>query len=63
MCREYNHFVRNCPTSREERGVEQLQRMLNLGDEHTITPSVSDPQENHIRMSSEENLRTNHLNL
>ena len=48
---------------REEREVEQLQRMLNLGDEKTITPSVSDMQEYLIRMSSEENLRANHLNV
>ena len=27
-CREYNYFTRDCPTSREEREVEQLQRML-----------------------------------
>ena len=32
-CREYNHFVKDCPTSREEKEIEQLQQMLNLGDE------------------------------
>ena len=36
--------------------------MLNLGDEQTITPSMSDMQEDLIRMSSEENLTANHLN-
>ena len=61
--REYNHFTRDCPTSREEREVEQLQRMLNLGEEQTVTPPMSDTQEDLIRMSSEENLRANHLNL
>ena len=30
MCREYDHFVRNCPKSREERDLEQLQHMLNM---------------------------------
>ena len=29
-CREYDHFARDCPTSREERDLEQLQQMLNL---------------------------------
>ena len=29
-CREYNNFMRDCPTSREEREIEQLQQMLNL---------------------------------
>ena len=29
-CREYDHFARNCPNSREERDLEQLQQMLNM---------------------------------
>ena len=29
-CREYDHFVRNCPNSTEERDLAQLQQMLNL---------------------------------
>ena len=32
-CREYDHFVRDCPTSREERDIDQLQQMLNLEEE------------------------------
>ena len=32
---KYDHFVRDCPTSREEKEIEQLQQMLNLGDEQT----------------------------
>ena len=32
-CREYDHFARDCPTSREERALEQLQQMLNLEEE------------------------------
>ena len=39
-CREYDHFARDCPTSREEKEIEQLQQMLNLGDEQTIMPST-----------------------
>ena len=38
---KYNHFTRDCPTSKEEKEIEQLQWMLNLGDEQTITPPVS----------------------
>ena len=31
--------MRDCPTSREEKEIEQLQQMLNLGDEQTsLTP-------------------------
>ena len=29
-CREYDHFARDCPNSREERDLEQLQLMLDL---------------------------------
>ena len=38
-CREYDHFVKDCPISREEKEKEQLQYMLNLGDEQiSLTP-------------------------
>ena len=40
-CREYKHFARDCPTSKEEKEIEQLHQMLNLGDEQTITPLMS----------------------
>ena len=34
-CREYDHFTRDCPTSREEREIEQLQQMLDLEGNQT----------------------------
>ena len=37
-CREYHHFARDCPTSREEKEIEQFQQMLNLEDEQTVAP-------------------------
>ena len=44
--------------------IEQLQQMLNLGDEQTsLTPSISNTQDNFNRTGSEKNLRTGHLNL
>ena len=62
-CREYDHFTRDCPTSRDEKEIEQLQQMLNLGDEQTsVTPSLSSMQDNFSRTGSEENVRTGHLN-
>ena len=48
-CREYDHFVRDCPTSREERDVDQLQQMLNLEEEeqtHLLNSTQSNPIEN-----------------
>ena len=63
-CREYDHFTKDCPTSREEKEVEQLQQMLNLEDEQTSLKSLeTNKQENFSRANSEENLRLGHLNL
>ena len=63
-CREYDHFAKDCPTSREERALEQLQQMFNLEDEQTPLKSlVTNKQDNFNRVNSEENSRLGHLNL
>ena len=62
-CRDYDHFTRDCPTSKEEKEIEQLQQMLNLGNEQLITSPMSNAQAELSRIGSEENLRANHLNL
>ena len=47
-CREYGHFARDCPTSREERDINQLQQILNLEEEqtHLLTNTHNSPVEN-----------------
>ena len=63
-CREYDHFKKDCPTSKEERELEQLQQMSNLEDEQTSLKSlVTNAQDNFNRVNSEENLRPGHINL
>ena len=62
-CREYDHSARDCPTSREEKEIEQLQQMLNLENEQLITSPPSEMQAELSRVHSEENLRINHLNV
>ena len=62
-CREYNHFERACPTSKEEKEIEQLQQMLNLVNEQTMTSPMSNTQDKFSRVGSEENLSINSLNL
>ena len=62
-CRECDHFARDCPMSREEKEIGQLQQMLNLGNEQLTTPPTSNMQDDFSKASSEENLRANHLNL
>ena len=34
-CREYDHFAKVFPTSKEDRELEQLQQMHSLGGEQT----------------------------
>ena len=60
---KYDHFARDCPACREEKEIEQVQQMLNLGNEQLITLPMSNTQAELSRVSSEENLRVNHLNL
>ena len=45
-CREYDHFARDGPNSREERDLEQLQQMLNIEAEEQ-TYRQDSPIENH----------------
>ena len=39
-CREYDHFARDCPNSREERDLEHLQHMLNMEEQVHRDPPV-----------------------
>ena len=32
-CREYDHFMKDCPNSREEGDLEQLQQVLNMEEQ------------------------------
>ena len=45
-CREYDHFTRDCPNSREERELERLQEMLDMEAEEQ-TYRQDSPIENH----------------
>ena len=35
MCRKYDHFTKNCPTSQVEKESEQIQQMYNIDEEQT----------------------------
>ena len=43
--REYNHFARDCPNSREERDLEQLQHMLNMEEKDSRSLSTHSSDE------------------
>ena len=34
-CREYDHFAKDCPTSKIEKEAEQIQEMYNMDKEQT----------------------------
>ena len=47
---EYDYFVRDCPNSKEERDLEQLQHMLNLEAEeqtYLLTSRQDSPTQNY----------------
>ena len=44
-CREYDHFVRDCPSSREERDLEQLQHLLNMEEQDHRSSSIHSSDE------------------
>ena len=49
--RKYDHFARDCPNSREERDLEQLQQMLNLKAKeqtHLLTCRQDSPTQNSL---------------
>ena len=35
-CREYNHFMRDCPMTQANRETEQIQQMFNMDEDQTI---------------------------
>ena len=43
-CKEYDHFVRDCPNSREKRDLEQLKQMLNMEEQ---TYELENPEKNY----------------
>ena len=63
-CREHDHFARDCPTSKEERELEQLKQMLNLDGEQTSLKTLGEDTHDSLnKINSEEDLRPGHLYL
>ena len=51
-CRDYDHFVRFCPTKQQSRETEQIQQMFNMDEDQTIlqTP-LMDTEENEMTIT------------
>ena len=63
-CREYDHFAKDCPTSKEERDIELIQQMFNLDEGQTSLKALTtDTYDSLNKINSIENIRQEHLNL
>ena len=65
-CTEYDHFMQDCPTSKEEREIEQIQQMFNLDEEQTSSKVLATKTNDSLnKINSLENIRLTqeHLNL
>ena len=40
-CQEYDHFTKDCPTTEEEKGAEQIQQLCNLDKEQTSLKTLA----------------------
>ena len=49
-CKEYDHFMRNCTKSRDERNLEQLQQMFNMEEEGYRTESLDESHSSHLNL-------------
>ena len=65
-CREYDHFMKDYPMSKEEREIEQIQQMFNLHKEQTsLNMLATDMYDNLNKINSLGNIRLTqeHLNI
>ena len=54
-CREYNHFMRECPTRQESRETEQIQQMFNMEKGQTILQTLlTDTEEDEMTITPTE---------
>ena len=63
-CREYDHFAKDCPTSNEERKIEQTQKMFNLDEEQMSLKALTTEMYDSLnKINSLEDMQQGHLNL
>ena len=63
-CREYDHFAKECPTSKVEKESEQIQQMYNMDEEQTALKLLAtDTYDSLNRINSTEETPMDHLNL
>ena len=61
---EYDHFRKDCPTSKSEKEAEHIQQMFNMDEEQTsLKTLVMDTYDNRTRVGTINNVVKDHLNL
>ena len=56
--REYDHFIKDCPTSKEIREIGKIQQMFNLDEEQTSLKTLAtDTYDSLKKINSLENIR------
>ena len=63
-CRKYDHFAKDCATSKVEKESEKIQHMCNMDEEQTaLKLLVADTYDSLNRINSMNETRVDHLNL
>ena len=63
-CREYNHFTKECQTTKIEKQTDQIQQMFNLEEEQTSVKTLAaDTYDSLNHTASLEEIKSEHLNL
>ena len=63
-CREYDHFAKDCLTSKEEKESEQIQHMYTMNEEQTTLKLLATDIYNSLnRINSIDETAKDHLNL
>ena len=63
-CREYDHFAKDHPTTKEEREADEIQQMFNLDEEQTSLKMLAiETYDSLNHISSLEKIRSEHFNV
>ena len=64
MCREYDHFTKDCQTTKVEKEADQIQQMFNLDEEQTwLKMLATNAYDSLNHIGSLEEIKSEHLNL